>query len=94
MTGLAKRRHYWACQAASLLGPPSGVITGPAKRRFLLCTKVVHKARQLSIQQLLQRGEVFAQVGLKILLRAGFDFRLFAEAGGGLGGKRHFFGYR
>ena len=29
----AKRCHYWAHQAASLLDPPSGVITGPAKRR-------------------------------------------------------------
>ena len=28
----AKRRHYWARQAASILGSPSGVITGPAKR--------------------------------------------------------------
>ena len=31
-TGLAKRRHYWARQAASLLASPSDVNTGPAKR--------------------------------------------------------------
>ena len=29
----AKRCRYWARQAASLLAPPSGVVTGPAKRR-------------------------------------------------------------
>ena len=33
ITGLAKRRHYWALQAASILGPPSGINTRPAKRR-------------------------------------------------------------
>ena len=31
-TGLTKRRHYWARQAASLLGSPSGVNIGLAKR--------------------------------------------------------------
>ena len=33
-TGLAKRRIYWARQAAYLLGSPSGVFAGLAKRRI------------------------------------------------------------
>ena len=32
ITGPAKRRSYWPRQAAWLLAPPSGVITGLAKR--------------------------------------------------------------